>query len=63
MYLEGGKYGGVVTGHDVIGAAVRNVDDAHVRIGPPQDPVTVGRHVDTNLSTTTKTKQNICIYM
>ena len=48
--LKGGKDGGVVAGHDVHGTAVRGVDNAGTRVGPPQDTVTVRGNVDSNLS-------------
>ena len=51
MQLEGGEDGGVVTGDDVVRAAIGRVDDAAAWIRAPQHAVTVRRHVDTDLHT------------
>ena len=55
MQLECGEDWGVVAGHDIVGAAVRGVDDAGAWVGPPQHAVTVRRHVDANLKGKEKT--------
>ncbi len=52
MHLEGGEDGGVVTGGDVISAAIGSVADASAGVGAPHDTVAIGRHVYANLHVT-----------